>query len=246
MTSGHDDFGAAPGGEDDLAMDDEDVAGADEAAGADGPGAWSAGQAAGEADPYGGAIEELGETYGFASDDVLATWAREHAESTGMPPEQFRGLVSGYVEMVADQLKASLEAELGELEIEWGGGARDRLEELTEWAHGLARDEEEFVAVQRLAQTAAGVRFLARLQERGGYSSGGSTAMATRDDEPGFDEQVRALMRSPEYRRGDKLVHAKVRRLYQQRYPGEMVTAATGPGSPQVGQVVPDKRRRGW
>lgn len=243
MTSGHDDFGAALGGENDLAMDEGFADEADEAGGDDGPGAWSAGQAGAEADPY--AIEELGETYGFAPDDVLATWAREHAESTGMSPEQFKGLVSGYVEMMADQLSASLEAELGELELEWGAGARDRLEELTEWARGLTRGEEEFVAVQRLAQTAAGVRFLARLQERGGYSSGGSTTMAT-SDEPGFDEQVRALMRSPEYRRGDKHVHAKVRRLYQQRYPGEMVTAATGPGGPQVGQVVPDKRRRGW
>lgn len=195
-----------------------------------------------EADPYG--LEDLAEAYGFAPDDALAVLARDHCQSAGLAPERFRGLVEGYVDLAFEQAEAAHEAEYRALERDWGPGVQRQLDELTAWAGAVSHGREEFEALRLMATTAAGVRVLARLRDRE-FRSGGSEM--THDDGRGFDEQVRELMRSDAYRRGDKHVHARVQRMFERRYPGEMVTAASERGGAQVGEIVlPEKRRRGW
>ena len=176
----------------------------------------------------------------------MAVLARDHCQGGGLAPEQFRGLVEGYVDLAVEQAEATHAAEYRAIEREWGANTQRQLDELTVWVHQVADDAAEVDALRQLGASAAGVRVLSRLRERT-FHSGGSTRMATSDDGGSFDEQVRALMRSDAYRRGDKHVHAKVKRMYEQRYPGEMVTASSERGGAQVGQVVlPEKRRRGW
>lgn len=145
--SAPDNDAAAPGGEDMAGGDDFGLGVEFTAEFSDGLG-WEqsqdrGGRGVGSAspEPYEIAVpDSLRETYAVDPGDPLSSWVRTHDKGTGMVPEQFRKLTSGYLETMVRQADAAHAQEYAALESEWGANCERQLGELTLWARAAAND----------------------------------------------------------------------------------------------------------
>lgn len=106
---------------------------------------------------------------------LLGFW-RETAFNMGLNQEQFENGIKQYMDSVAAS-GPDLEAEQKAL----GENAEQRIAAVTQWATTTFSEPEEFEAIQRLGQTAAGIKVLERLmgQSMQGDSGTGATKSLT-------------------------------------------------------------------
>ena len=93
----------------------------------------------------------------LAESPLVAYW-RETAFNAGLPQEAFNEGIAKYMEAL-DLSGPNLEAEAKAL----GENADARIEAVSQWAQAQFTDPAEFEAIQRLGQSAAGIKVLERL-----------------------------------------------------------------------------------
>lgn len=108
---------------------------------------------------------QLGEEAPIAKEDLethpAVDWWRKTAHEAGLPPEKFNEGVAQLVGILTQG--PDLEAEAAKL----GENAKVRIEAVSQWAQTTFKEPEEFVAVQLLGTSAAGIKVLERLMGKG-------------------------------------------------------------------------------
>lgn len=160
-------------------------------------------------------VPEEGKAYAVLNpNDPLFEKARDLAHKAGLGQEEFDALVGDYLATRATRVPTAAEREAQATAFfdSLGENGRDRvkhtwrgLQSLVGEAHaktldGAIGDKATFEAIERLVQRATGSP----------YAPAGTPAMANMPTEA----EARALMRTPEYQRGDPDVHRRVREMF--------------------------------
>lgn len=168
-----------------------------------------------------------GVTHQMEDDDPTLTWFKGIAHKQGLSNDDFNAVVNQYV---GNQAKQQFEdiATFGKAEIaKLGERAVARVEAVESWVKGAVSEKSANALVGNIRDSSGNFSISAEVVEalEEVMSIGKSDMTLPTDtltapvDRKEFEDETRAMMRTPEYMRGEKGIQAKVAARFKMLYP---------------------------